>query len=172
MLLFFCSTSMYWTPLDAETVQHKPDRLTPVPVPHLSLKVAQSCPTLWPHELCPWSSPGKNTGVGSHSLFHRIFLTQRSNLCLLYCRQILYHLSHQGSPRMDPVFTLLSIPSATALAHVSSADLQNCSIWSHVAIQIKFSKKSWWHRKMLMISHWANKTGTSNIEVNKTVWNL
>ena len=27
-----------------------------------------------------------------------IFLTQGSNLGLLYCRQILYHLSHQGSP--------------------------------------------------------------------------
>ena len=79
MLLFFCSTSMCWTPLDAEMLQHKSDRLTPVPVPHLSLKVAQSCPTLWPHELCPWSSPGKNTGVGSLSLLQGIFLTQGSN---------------------------------------------------------------------------------------------
>ena len=29
--------------------------------------------------------------MGCHSLFHRIFLTQGSNLCLLHCRQILYH---------------------------------------------------------------------------------
>ena len=50
--------------------------------------------------LCPWNSPGKNTGVGSHSLLQRIFLTQGSNLGLLYCRQILYSLSHQGSPRL------------------------------------------------------------------------
>ena len=28
----------------------------------------------------------------------RIFLTQGSNLGLLHCRQILYYLSHQGSP--------------------------------------------------------------------------
>ena len=48
--------------------------------------------------LCPWNSPGKNTGVGSHSLLQRIFLTQGSNLGLLHCRQILYSLSHQGSP--------------------------------------------------------------------------
>ena len=27
-----------------------------------------------------------------------LFLTQGSNPCLLHCRQILYHLSHQGSP--------------------------------------------------------------------------
>ena len=26
--------------------------------------------------LCPWNSPGKNTGVGSHSLLPGIFLTQ------------------------------------------------------------------------------------------------
>ena len=48
--------------------------------------------------LCPWDSPGKNTGVGSHALFQGIFLTQKLNLDLLHCRQIRYHLSHQGSP--------------------------------------------------------------------------
>ena len=61
--------------------------------------------SFWPHWLqftrllCPWSSPGKNTGVGHHSLLQGIFLIQGSNLCLLHCRQILYHLSHQGSPK-------------------------------------------------------------------------
>ena len=60
--------------------------------------------SLWPHGLpltrllCPWNSPVKNTGVSSHSLLQRLFLTQRSNPGLLHCRQILYHLSHQGSP--------------------------------------------------------------------------
>ena len=46
-----------------------------------------------------WNFPGKNTGVGSHSIFQGIFPTQGSNLRLLHCRQILYNLSHQGSPR-------------------------------------------------------------------------
>ena len=32
--------------------------------------------------------------------FPGILLTQGLNLGLLYCRQILYHLSHQGSQRM------------------------------------------------------------------------
>ena len=46
---------------------------------------------LWPARLlCPWDSPDKNTGVDCHSLLQRIFLTQRSNLGLLHCRQILY----------------------------------------------------------------------------------
>ena len=40
---------------------------------------------------------GKNTGVGCHVLLQRIFLTQGSNLGLPHCRQMLYHLSHQGS---------------------------------------------------------------------------
>ena len=44
--------------------------------------------------LCPWNSPGKNTGVSSHSLLQGIFPTQGSNLGLLHCRQILYCLSH------------------------------------------------------------------------------
>ena len=53
--------------------------------------------------LCSWNSPGKNTGVDWHSLLQRIFLTQESNPGLLHCRQILYHLSHQGSPIISDV---------------------------------------------------------------------
>ena len=48
--------------------------------------------------LCPWNSPGKNNGVGCHSLLQGIFPTQGSNPGLLYCRQTLYCLSQQGSP--------------------------------------------------------------------------
>ena len=52
--------------------------------------------SLWPNELySPWNSPGQNTGVGSHSFLQRIFPTQGSNLSLLHCRQVLFHLSHQ-----------------------------------------------------------------------------
>ena len=35
--------------------------------------------------LCPWDSPGKNTGVGHHALLQGIFLTQESNSCLFSC---------------------------------------------------------------------------------------
>ena len=47
--------------------------------------------------LCPWSSPGKNTGVGCHFLLWGIFPTHGLNLNRLHWRQILYHLSHQGN---------------------------------------------------------------------------
>ena len=54
--------------------------------------------SLWPSQLLsPWNSPGKNTGVGCHSLFQWIFQTQRSNPSLPHCWQSLYHLSHDGS---------------------------------------------------------------------------
>ena len=43
-------------------------------------------------------SPGKNTGVGCHALLQGVFPIQGSNPGLLHCRQILYHLSPQGSP--------------------------------------------------------------------------
>ena len=65
--------------------------------------------SLWPYGLyytrllCPWSAPGKNPGVGSQSFLQRIFLTQGSNPGILGCRQILYCLSHQGSP-FSPYF--------------------------------------------------------------------
>ena len=70
--------------------------------------------SLWLHGLGPtrllglWDSPGKNTGVGCHPLLQGIFLTQESNPGLLHCRQILYHLSYQGSPT-----SLLIIHSTT-----------------------------------------------------------
>ena len=46
-----------------------------------------------------WNSPGKNTGVSSHSLLQGIFPTQGWNPGLLHCMKIIYCLSHQGSPQ-------------------------------------------------------------------------
>ena len=43
-------------------------------------------------------SSAKNTGVGCDSLLQGNFPTQGLNPGLLHCRQILYYLSHQGSP--------------------------------------------------------------------------
>ena len=57
--------------------------------------------SLWPHGLySPWNSPGQNTGVGSLSLLQGIFPTQGSNPGLWHYRQILYQVSHKGSPRI------------------------------------------------------------------------
>ena len=45
-------------------------------------------------------SPGQDTGVSSLSLLQGIFPIQVLNPGLPYCRQILYQLSHRGSPRI------------------------------------------------------------------------
>ena len=50
--------------------------------------------------LCPWDSPGKNTGVGYNVFLQGIFLTQGLNPSLLHCRQVLYCLRHLGSPNI------------------------------------------------------------------------
>ena len=65
--------------------------------------------------LCSWNSPGKDTGVGCHSLLQGIFQTQGLILGLLHCRQIVYRLSHQGSPVTyeaicDPSTSLCTCP--------------------------------------------------------------
>ena len=62
---------------------------------------------LWPHRLWParllrlWDFPGKSTGVGCHFLLQGIFPTRGSNPDLVHCRQMLYHLSYQGSPSKE-----------------------------------------------------------------------
>ena len=50
-----------------------------------------------------WNFSGKDTRVGYHFLLQGIFLTQGLNLGFLYCRQILYHLSHPGKPKLNKV---------------------------------------------------------------------
>ena len=67
----------------------------------------QSCLTLCnPMDISPsgssdhGDSPGKNTRVDCHAFLPGIFPTLGSNPGLLHCRQVLYHLSHQESPRI------------------------------------------------------------------------
>ena len=71
----------------------------------LSESESESCSvvsdSLRPHGLySPWNSPGQNTGVSNLSLLQGVFPTQGSNPGLLHYGWILYHLSHQGSPRI------------------------------------------------------------------------
>ena len=75
--------------------------------------------SLRPHGLySPRDSPGQNTGVGSLFLLQGIFQTQGLNPGLPHCRQILYQLSHRGSPKKEtirkPVFTQVSSKSHLA----------------------------------------------------------
>ena len=66
--------------------------------------VTQSCLTLCnpmdcnpPGSSVHGDSPDKNIGVGCHGLLP----TQGLNPGFPHCKQILYHLNHQGSPKRD-----------------------------------------------------------------------
>ena len=60
------------------------------------------------HQAPLWVSPDKNTGAGCHVLLQGIFPTQGSNPGLLNHKQILYCLSHQGSPIYQQGIILLN----------------------------------------------------------------
>ena len=100
---------------DKQTLQHQPGSLnlwltSSAPLGE-DMKLIQTIyesrsvesDSLWPRGLeparllCPWTSPGKNTGVGSHSLLQGIFSAQGWNLGLPHCWWILHHLGHQRS---------------------------------------------------------------------------
>ena len=85
--------------------------------------VAQPCLTLCdPMDCSPpgssvhGDSPGKNTGVGCHTLLQGIFSTQRLNIGLLHCRWIIYPLSYQRSPRYPQVSFIFGL---SILFHLS-----------------------------------------------------
>ena len=76
---------------------------------------------VWLH--CSWMSPGQNTGVGNLSLLQGIFPTQGLNPSLQHCRQILYQLSHQGSPR---ILEWVAYPSSRALSQPRNRTRISC----------------------------------------------
>ena len=119
-LLFFLGSLTLWKELGPgvkEPGGHLPGQAAPLPQPPPSLssvaewghlegpwKVSQVASVVFSslrshglqptRLLCPWDSPGQNSGEGCHALLQGIFPTQGSNPVLLHCRQILYHLSH------------------------------------------------------------------------------
>ena len=77
--------------------------------------------TVTPRLLCPWNSPGKNTGVGCHFLLQGIFPTWGWNLGLLLCRQILYCPSHITVL----IFYLLVMYSSVRWKKICSKEVNN-----------------------------------------------
>ena len=94
--------------------------------------------SLWPHGLqstrllCPWDSPGKNTGVCCHSLLG-IFLTQGSNLGLLHCRQI--HL--QSEPLGKPILQC-------QILHIKPR-IDTLFLWAKLLLRLNFDDSGFHH---------------------------
>ena len=89
--------------------------------------------------LCPWGSPGKNTGMGCHALLQGILPTQGSNPCLIMSgagRRILYHQHHLESPIKSYTHILNGIVVEAvrcdcvcqSLSHVQLCDPMDCSL--------------------------------------------
>ena len=76
------------------------------------------------------ASPGKNSEGDCHSLLQGIFLTQELIPGLPHCRQILYCLSHQGSPQTLCKILLVSRPfSGAALRYASALGINTEATW-------------------------------------------
>ena len=91
--------------------------------------------------LCPWDSPGKNSGVDCHFLLQRIFSTQGSNPGLLHCRQTLHHLSYRedhsrGQRELNPAGNH-TCASVSGVSETAASDFT--SITSHIYNQALFS---------------------------------
>ena len=88
--------------------------------------------------LSPWDFPGKNTAVGSHSLFQGTFLTQGLNPGLLHCRKIFYCLSHQGNPHVH-----IHLPKFRQVERIIWPDLRRQEDIQEWCGNLGWRKKDW-----------------------------
>ena len=119
--------------------------------------------SLRPHGLySPWNSPGHNTGVGSLSLLQGVFLTQGLNPGLLHCRQILYQLSYQGSPKIT-----ISQFSSVTQSCLTLCDPMGYTVYGILLaktlewVALPFSRGSSQPRDQTQVSHVAGRFFTS-----------
>ena len=71
------------------------------------LTLMQPCGLWSPRLLCPWDSQTRILEWVAIPFSRGSSWPRESNLGLLHCRQILYHLSHQGSPNFSLLLLLL-----------------------------------------------------------------
>ena len=103
----------------------------------LKVLVTQSCLTLQPHGLpmllCPWDSPGKNTGVRCHALLQGLFLTQGLNPHLL-------HLLHWQAGSSSLVPPGKPLPMTHTLNLLTMSQISFCSFLFFFLLVFVF----WW----------------------------
>ena len=75
--------------------------------------------------LGPWDFPGRNTGVGCHSLLQGIFPTPG----LLHYRWILYLLSHQGHPVLLEGAFKISVFTPPTISHTWEIYLYKATVF-------------------------------------------
>ena len=128
--------------------------------------VTQSCLTLCnlrlqpTRLLCPWDSPGKNTGVGCQFLLQGIFLNEGLNLGFLHCRQILYHLCYQGKSEKKKKLQSQAISPQNYRFQASSMSHHKCLSW-----HLDHSKKLLDVKAVLLVSQIIAENSIENVGV-------
>ena len=113
--------------------------------------VAQSCPALWdPHGrqttrlLCPWNSPGKNTGMGCHCLLQYTYIYIHNGILVIKKNEI-----------MPFVATWMNLE--VILSEVSQTEKDRymialtCEIWKIIQINI-FTQQKETYRKQICVT--------------------
>ena len=93
------------------------------------------------------NSPGQNAGVGSLFFLQGIFPTQGSNPGLSHCRQILYQLSHQESPR---ILELVAYPFSRGSSQPRNRTKVSCIVSGFFTIWA--TREAWDNLGMLIIT--------------------
>ena len=119
---------------------------------YMTVKVAQSCPTLAGPMDYTVHGILQNTGVGSRFLIQGIFPTQGSNWGLLHCRWILYQPNYQGSPK---IYTAVWFSEQRVKVAIESKHEVSFHCFSNPSVNLHCSE-SW-----TCCSIWTVK-GTSN----------
>ena len=123
----------------------------------VKMKITQLCLTLCdPVDYA--SHTGQNTGVGNHSLLQGIFPTQGLDPDLLPCRQILYQLSHQGSPR---ILEWVAHPFPSGSSWPRNQTRVSCiagGFFTNWAIREACHQKFYWDKKLSLIPRLDHNT--------------
>ena len=110
--------------------------------------------------LCPWNSPGQNTGVGCHALLQGSSQPRDRTQVYPPCSWILYHLSHQGSlKRTVKVKVTLLCPALCNHTDYIAHGILQARVLEWVAFP--FSWGSSQPRDRTQVSHIAGRLFTS-----------
>ena len=91
---------------------------------------------LWPHELqptrllCPWDSPGKNTGVGCPFFLQGIFPIQELDWSLLHGRWILYHWATRDMYNLKITFNIRHLTLQIKMSEWDWIKNQGTELWN------------------------------------------
>ena len=93
---------------------------------------------LWPDRLlCPWNSPGKNTGVGCHFLLQGILPTQELNPSFLHCRT-----EENGSDGKASAYSAGDLGSIPGLGR--SPGEENGNPLQYSCLEKSMDRGAWW----------------------------